>query len=252
MICLPIAEIGENSMKYNKGDKYVILEGEDENLAIEVSELDLSSSRTAYPVAPIKVDLDESDESIINKIKKYANNVGLIGLSSIRFSVTPTNEIILGNKYNDRANRQFGLDMSIQNNELLFDKENGSTNLEKGSIYLLEKLRTGRYIDYMPSFHRQIGKTTVLLEKANHLANEDKKVLYLSISASLSKYNKIRYIENFENSDDVVFKGIKERVNPADFSAIIYDEITMKEHSILLDNNNGLKKVREKYGYLIG
>jgi len=104
----------------------------------------------------------------------------------------------------------------------------------------------------MPSFHRQIGKTTVLLEKANHLANEDKKVLYLSRSASLSKHIKTRYINNFENPDDVVFKGINERINLSDFSAIIYDEITMKDHSILLDNNNGLKKVREKYGYLIG
>lgn len=238
-------------MRYNEGNKYIILEGEDENLAVEVSELDLSSSRTAYPVAPIKADLYESDESIINKIKKYAYNVGLIGLSSIRCSVN-SNVIIVGNKYTDRANKQFGLDMSVQNNELLFDKENGSSNLEKGSIYLLEKLRTGLYIDYMPSFHRQIGKTTVLMEKANHLANEGKKVLYLSISASLSKYNKIRYIENFGNSDDVIFKGIKERINLSDFSDIIYDEITMKGHSILLDNNNGLKKVREKYGYLLG
>jgi len=238
-------------MKYNKGNKHIILEGEDENLAVEVSELDLSSSRTAYPVAPIKADLYESDESIINKIKKYAYNVGLIGLSSIRCSVN-SNVIIVGNKYNIQANKQFGLDAYAKNNELLFDKENGSSNLEKGSIYLLEKLRTGLYIDYMPSFHRQIGKTTVLLEKANHLANEDKKVLYLSRSASLSKHIKTRYINNFENPDDVVFKGINERINPSDFSAIIYDEITTKGHSIILDNNNGLKKVREKYGYLIG
>jgi len=239
-------------MKYNKGDKYVILEGEDENLAVEVSKLDLSSSITAYPVAPIKVDLDESDESIINKIKKYANNVGLIGLSSIRVLSVNSNSITIGNKYNLQANKQFSLDTYARNNELLFDKENGSTNLEKGSIYLLEKLRTGLYIDYMPSFHRQIGKTTVLLEKANQLANEGKKVLYLTISARLSKYNKIRYSKHFGNSDDVVFKGIKERINPSVFSAIIYDEITMKGHRILLDNNNGLKKVREKYGYLIG
>jgi len=239
-------------MKYNKGDKYIILEGEDENLAVEVSELDLSSSRTAYPVAPIKVDLDESDESIINKIKKYAYHVGLIGLSSIRVSNISSNEITIGNKYSDRANTQFSLDMSVQNSELLFDKENGSSNVKEGSIYLLERLRTGLYVDYMPSFHRQIGKTTVLLEKANQLANEGKKVLYLTISARLSKYNKIRYSKHFGNSDDVVFKGIKERINPSDFSAIIYDEITMKDHSILLDNNNSLNKVREKYGYLIG
>lgn len=238
-------------MRYNEGNEYIILEGEDENLAVEVSELDLSSSRTAYPVTPIKADLYESDESIINKIKKYAYNVGLIGLSSIRCAIN-SNVIIVGNKYNDRANKQFGLDMSVQNNELLFDKGNGSSNLEKGSIYLLEKLRTGIYIDYMPSFHRQIGKTTVLLEKANRLANEDKKVLYLSRYASLSKNNSINYINHFGNSDAVVFKGINERINPSDFSAIIYDEITMKDHSILLDNNNGLKKVREKYGYLIG
>ena len=233
-------------MKYNKGDKYIILEGEDENLAVEVSELDLSSSIPAYPVAPIKVDLDESDESIINKIKKYAYNVGLIGLSSIRCSVN-SNVIIVGNKYNIQANKQFGLDAYAKNNELLFDKENGSSNLEKGSIYLLEKLRTGLYIDYMPSFHRQIGKTTVLLEKANKLANEGKKVLYLSRSASLSRHIKTRYRDNFENPDDVVFKGINETetVEISDSSAIIYDEITMKDYSIILDK-------REKYGYLIG
>lgn len=41
MTYLLIAEIGENSMKYNEGNKYIILEGEDENLAVEVSELDL-------------------------------------------------------------------------------------------------------------------------------------------------------------------------------------------------------------------
>lgn len=237
-------------MRYNEGNEYIILEGEDENLAVEVSELDLSSSRTAYPVTPIKADLYESDESIINKIKKYAYNVGLIGLSSIRCAIN-SNVIIVGNKYNDRANKQFGLDMSVQNNELLFDKGNGSSNLEKGSIYLLEKLRTGIYIDYMPSFHRQIGKTTVLLEKANRLANEDKKVLYLSRSASQTIYHKNSYVKSFGDSDKVVFKEINERINPANFSAIIFDDITMKENHLLFNSNIGLNKVREKYGYLI-
>lgn len=109
-------------MRYNEGNKYIILEGEDENLAVEVSKLDLSSSRTAYPVAPIKADLYESDESIINKIKKYAYNVGLIGLSSIRCSVN-SNVIIVGNKYNIQANKQFGLDAYAKNNELLLTKE---------------------------------------------------------------------------------------------------------------------------------
>lgn len=237
-------------MKYNKGDKYVILEGEDENLAIEVSELDLSSSRTAYPVTPIKVDLDESDENIINKIKQYAYHVGLIGLSSIRVLNISSNEIIIGNKYNNIANKQFGLDTFNQNSELFFNKEKSSVNTEKGSIYLLEKLRTGRYIDYMPSFHRKIGKTTVLLEKANQLANEGNKVLYLTRSASLYKYNKI--IEKFDNSDDVVFKGIREIVNIDDFSDIIFDDITMDEYKLFLNTNNGLNKVLEKYGYMIG
>lgn len=239
-------------MKYNKGDKYIILEGEDENLAVEVSDLDNFSS-TDYmsnPVGPIELPLDESDENIINKIKQYAYHVGLIGLSSIRVSNISSNEITIGNKYNNIANKQFGLDTFNQNSELFFNKEKSSVNTEKGSIYLLEKLRTGRYTDYMPSFHRKIGKTTVLLEKANQLANEGKKVLYLTRSASLSKYNKI--IEKFENSDDVVFKGIRERVNIDDFSDIIYDDITMDEYSLFLNNNNGLNKVLEKYGYMIG
>ncbi len=34
-------------MKYNKDNKYAILEGKDENLAIGVSELDLSFNKTA-------------------------------------------------------------------------------------------------------------------------------------------------------------------------------------------------------------
>lgn len=247
-------------MKYNKGDKYIILEGEDENLAVEVLAVEVykqddfsSITYMACPIAPIGISLiNNPDEYIINKIKKYAYNVGLIGLSSIRVLFVNSNEIIIGNKYNLQANKQFSLDTYARNNELLFDKENGDTNLEKGSIYLLEKLRTGLYVDYMPSFHRQIGKTTVLLENANQLANEGKKVLYLSRSASSSKHIKNRYLDNFENPDDVVFKGINEAVELSDSSTIIYDEITMKDYSIILDNNNGLKKVREKYGYLLG
>ena len=47
IICPLIAEIGGNSMKYNKDNKYAILEGKDENLAIDVSDLDLSFSKTA-------------------------------------------------------------------------------------------------------------------------------------------------------------------------------------------------------------
>lgn len=34
-------------MKYNKDNKYAILEGKDENLAVDVSELDLSFSKAA-------------------------------------------------------------------------------------------------------------------------------------------------------------------------------------------------------------
>jgi len=239
-------------MKYNKGDKYIILEGEDENLAVEVSELDSYSSRTAYPVKPIKVDLDESDESIINKIKKYANNVGLIGLSSIRVLSVNSNSITIGNKYNLQANKQFSLDTYARNNELLFDKENGSTNLEKGSIYLLEKLRTGLYIDYMPSFHRQIGKTTVLLEKANQLANEGKKVLYLARDARHATYHKNSYIKSFGDSDKVVFKEIDYKTSLNDFNAIIYDDISIEERINTFENNHNSLLVREKYGYMIG
>lgn len=38
---------------------------------------------------------------------------------------------------------------------------------------------------------------------------------------------------------------MEELANPYNFPTIIYDEITKKDHSIILDK-------REKYGYLIG
>ncbi|UKM62978.1 hypothetical protein [Levilactobacillus phage ENFP1] len=241
-------------MKYNEGEKYIILEGDDENLAVKVSEYELDSydSRTAYPIKPVKVELNTSDENIIDAIKQYAYHVGLIGLSSIRVSNISSNEITIGNKYNNRANMQFGLDSNVQNNELLFDEENGISNIKKGSIYLLEKLRSGMYIDYLPSFHRNIGKTTVLLEKANQLANEGKKVLYLARSTRQAIYHKNRYIKSFGDSDKVVFKGIEERINLSDFSVIIYDDISIEERINTFENNHNSLLVREKYGYMIG
>jgi len=244
-------------MKYNKGDKYIILEGEDENLAVEVSKVAIVSpevdtySSIIYmedPVGPIEVPLNESDTDIINSIRQYAYQVGLLGLSGIRILHISADKIIVGNKYSELANRQFGLDTFSKNSELFFNKERDSVNTEKGSIYLLEKLRTGLYIDYMPSFHRLIGKTTVLLENANQLANEGKKVLYLT---KLAKYKKNRYIKTFGNNN-VLFRNVTGVISENEFSYVIFDEVSTKEFHHFLDNNHIVKPISEKYGYMIG
>ncbi len=238
-------------MKYNEGDKYIILEGDDENLAVKVSELDNFSiiDYMGDPVGPIDLYLNESDNKIINRIKQYAYHVGLIGLSSIRVLSISSNEIIIGNKYNNIANKQFGMETFSQNSELFFNKEKSSVDTEKGSIYLLEKLRSGLYIDYMPSFHRNIGKTTVLLEKANQLANEGKKVLYLT---KLDKYTKNRYIKNFGNNINVLFRNVTGGINENEFSHVIFDEVSTEEFRHFRDINHIAKPISEKYGYMIG
>lgn len=244
-------------MKYNEGDKYIILEGDNENLAVELSkvaivspEVDTYSSinNMLEPVGPIEVPLNESDTDIINSIRQYAHNVGLIGLSSIRILHISPDKIIVGNKYSELANRQFGLDTFSKNSELFFNKEKDSINTEKGSIYLLEKLKSGIYIDYLPSFHRLIGKTTVLLEKANQLANEGKKVLYLT---KLDKYMENRYIKSFGNSN-VLFRNVTGGINENEFSYIIFDEVSTEEFSHFRDINHIVKPISEKYGYMIG